>query len=148
MAQIISTLQDILVRALPTFFLVIVLHWYLKKVLIQPMERVLAERKKRTEGAVAASEASLAEVAAKMAAYEKALYDARAGVYAEQEQSRRKLLADQTTAIDEAKKKMAAAVASATAQIATEAQAARAALAGESERLADQITAAVLLGNN
>lgn len=148
MVQIISTLQDILVRALPTFFLVIVLHWYLKKVLIQPMERVMAERKKRTEGAVAASEAALAEVQVKMAAYEKALYDARAGVYAEQEQNRRTLLNDQAAAIQESKKKVAAQVATAIAGITAEAEAARATLAGESERLADRITAAVLAGRN
>jgi F-type H+-transporting ATPase subunit b len=148
MAQIISTLQDILVRALPTFFLIIVLHWYLKKVLIQPMERVMAERKKRTEGAVAASEAALAEVQVKMAAYEKALYDARAAVYAEQEQNRRTLLDDQAAAIQESKKKVAAQVAAAIAGITAEAEAARAALAGESERLADQITATVLVGRN
>lgn len=148
MAQIFSTLQDILVRALPTFFLVIALHWYLKKVLIQPMERVLAERKKRTEGAVAASEAALTDVAAKMAAYEKALFEAQAGVYADQEQNRRTMVADQTAAIEESKKKMAAQVAAAVAGIAAEAQAARASLAGESERLADQIACAVLTGKN
>ncbi len=148
MAQIFRTLQDILVRALPTFFLLIALHWYLKKVLIQPMERVLAERRKRTEGAVAGAEAALAEVAAKMAAYETALYQARAGVYADQEQSRRNLVADQTAAIEESKQKMAVQVAAATASIAAEAQAARASLSGESERLADQITAAVLSVKN
>jgi len=148
MAQIFSTLQDILVRALPTFFLVIALHWYLKKVLIQPMERVLAERRKRTEGAVAASEAALAQAAVKAAAYEKALYEARAGVYADQEQNRRNLIADQAAAIEESKKKMAAQVAAATAGITAEAEAARVSLAGESERLAEQITYAVLAGKN
>jgi F-type H+-transporting ATPase subunit b len=148
MAQIFSTLQDILVRAIPTFFLVIALHWYLKKVLVEPMERVLAERRKRTEGAVAASEAALADVSAKMVAYEQALYEARAGVYAEQEQNRRNLLADQAAAIEAAKKKMTAQVVAASAEIAAEAQTARALLAGESERLADQITAAVLAGRN
>jgi len=148
MAKLFSTLQEILVRALPTFFLIIAFHWYLKKVLVQPMERVLAERKKRTEGAVAASEAALADVSVKVAAYEKALYEARASVYAEQDQNRRNLLADQAAAVEEAKKKMAAQVAAACAEIAAEAQAARTSLFGESERLADQITAAVLSGKN
>ena len=148
MAQIFSTLQDILVRALPTFFLVIALHWYLKKVLVQPMERVLAERRKRTEGAITASEAALADVSAKMVAYEKALYEARAGVYADQEKNRRNLMTDQAAAIEEAKKKMAAQVAAASAEIAAEAQSARALLAGESERLADLITTRVLAGRN
>ena len=146
--SILSALQPIIVRALPTFFLFIALHWYLKKVLVQPMERVLAERKKRTEGAVAAAEAALADVASKLAAYEKALYEARAAVYADQEQNRRTVLADQAAAIVAAKKHMAAQVAAACAEIAAEAQAARASLAGESERLADQITATVLAGSN
>jgi F-type H+-transporting ATPase subunit b len=146
--SILSALQPILIRALPTFFLVILLHWYLKKVLIQPIQRVLAERQKRTEGAVEAAEAALADVNAKLVAYDKALYEARAGVYAEQEQNRRTLQADQASAIEQAKQKMAAQVAAATAQISAEAEAARASLAGESERLADQITTAVLAGRN
>ena len=148
LAQIADSLKPILIRAIPTFLLVIALHWYLKKVIIQPIERVLAERKTRTEGAVAASEAALADVNAKLVEYEKALYEARAGVYAEQEQNRRNLQADQAAAIEAAKQKMAAQVAAASAQLAAEAATARASLAGESERLADQITAAVLAGRN
>jgi F0F1-type ATP synthase membrane subunit b/b' len=148
LAQIADSLKPILIRAIPTFLLVIALHWYLKKVIVQPIERVLAERKKRTEGAVAASEAALVDVNAKLVAYEKALYEARAGVYAEQEQNRRNLQADQAAAVEAAKQKMAAQVAAASAQIAEEAATARASLAGESERLADQITAAVLTGRN
>ncbi len=148
MEQIVRTLQDILVRAIPTILLVIALHWYLKKVLIQPLERVLAERRKRTEGAVEAAESALAQAAGKMAAYEKALAEARAGIYAGQEENRRRLGAEQAAAVEAARSKAATLLAGARAEIAAEAETARAGLAAESDRLADRIAEAVLAGRN
>jgi F-type H+-transporting ATPase subunit b len=148
MAQIVTALKDILVHALPTFFLFIALHWYLKKVLFQPMARVLAERRARTAGALEGAEAAVAAAAAKLASYEQALYQARAEIYAEQERARRQLAAEQTAALEQAKAKTAAAVAEARAGIAAEAEAARSAMAAESEQLAEQIARAVLAGRN
>ncbi len=78
MEQIFSALPGILLRALPTFFLILVLHWYFKKVLVQPMERVLEERRQKTAGSVESSEQSLAHAAAKMRQYEQSLTEARA----------------------------------------------------------------------
>ena len=106
----------------PRILLVIALHWYLKKVLIQPMERVLAERRKRTEGAVEAAESAVAQAAGKMAAYEKALAEARAGIYAGQEENRRRLGAEQAAAVEAARSKAAALLAEARAEIAAEAE--------------------------
>jgi F0F1-type ATP synthase membrane subunit b/b' len=148
MEQIVRTLQDILVRAIPTLILVIALHWYLKKVLIEPMQRVLAERRKRTEGAVEAAESAVAQAAEKMAAYEKALAEARAGIYAGQEENRKRLGTEQAAAVEAARGKAAAQVAAARVEIAAEAEAARAGLAAESDRLAEQIAQAVLAGKN
>ena len=148
MEQIVRTLQDILVRAIPTILLVIALHWYLKKVLIQPMERVLVERRKRTEGAVEAAESAVAQAAGKMADYEKALAEARAGVYAGQEENRRRLGTEQAAAAEAARSKAAALIDKARAEIAAEAESARAGLAAESDRLAERIAEAVLAGRN
>ncbi|MGO9240357.1 MAG: hypothetical protein ACLQBJ_06065 [Bryobacteraceae bacterium] len=148
MEQIVRTLQDILVRAIPTILLVIALHWYLKKVLIQPLERVLAERRKRTEGAVEAAESAVAQAAGKLAAYEKALAEARAGIYAGQEENRRRLGAEQAATVEAARSKAATHLAGARAEIAAEAETARAGLAAESDRLADRIAEAVLAGRN
>ena len=148
MVQIVRALQDILVRAIPTIIVVIIFHWYLKKVLIQPMQRVLAERRKRTEGAIEAAESAVAQANAKAAAYEKALEEARAGIYAAQEENRKKLSAEQSAAVDAAKKQAVGQVAAARAEIAAETEAARTSLAAESERLAEQIAQAVLAGKN
>ena len=146
--QIFAALKEILIRALPTFLLFVALFWYLKKVLFQPLERTLADRRARTAGAVEAAEAAVAAAGAKMAAYEKALQDARAAVYAEQEDNRRRLAATQFAAIDAARRRTAEQVRDARATLAAESAAAQAALAADSDRLAEQITAAVLAGRN
>lgn len=144
--QILRDLQGIIVLALPTVFLVILLHWFLKKMLFQPLDRVIEERRARTQGAIEASEAALATVREKMAAYEKALGDARAELFKENEAARKALVEQQSQALEAARAKAAEQVAAAKAEIAAQAEAARAGLRSESERLADQISHALVSG--
>jgi F-type H+-transporting ATPase subunit b len=144
--QILKDLQGVILLALPTAFLVIVLHWFLKKVLFQPLDQVIEERHRRTQGAVEASQAALATVKEKMAAYEKALGDARAEIFKENEAARKALAEQQAHAIEAARARAATQVAAAKAELAAEAGAARAGLRAESERLADQIAASLIAG--
>jgi len=51
MAATLHALGEILVQALPTFFLVLLLFIYLRSMFFKPLERVLAERREATEGA-------------------------------------------------------------------------------------------------
>jgi F-type H+-transporting ATPase subunit b len=146
MEQIFLDLQRIIVGALPTFFLVILLHWYLKKVLIQPLERVLDERRRRTEGVIEASEAALSEAASRAAAYDKALAEARAAIYRDLEAHRKQLAARQAKVVDQERVKMTGRIADARAGIGAEAASARSALAAQAEALAERVTAAVLSG--
>ena len=46
----INALGQLLVQALPTFFIVLVLHFYLKQTFFKPLSRVLAERREATQG--------------------------------------------------------------------------------------------------
>ena len=144
--QIIKDLQGVILLALPTAFLVILLHWFLKKMLFEPMDRVIEERHKRTEGAVEASQAALATVKEKMAAYEKALGDARAEIFKETEAARKALADQQSQAVEAARVAAAAQVATAKAELAAQADAARAGLRVESERLAEQIAGSLVAG--
>lgn len=146
MEQIFEALKGIIVRAIPTFVLVILLHWYLKKVLFEPMQRVLEERRKKTEGAVEGSEAALASVNEKLAGYEKALGDARAAIYQEQEAARKQLSEQQAAAVEAARAKSAAQIAEFKAGLATEVAAAKSTLEAQSEELAERIAGAVLAG--
>ena len=146
MEQIFIQLGQIIVRALPTFFVIIVLHWYLKKVLFQPMERALEERRQKTEGVIEASEATTERMREKLARYEESLREARAQIYQAQAEERKVLLAKQAEALDAAKSRQSERVAAARAGISGEAEAARRDLAGQVERLAEHITSAVLTG--
>ena len=146
MEQIFVTLQGIIVRALPTFVLVILLHWYLKKVLFQPLERVLDERRARTEGAVAAGESSLAAVRQKLADYENQLNQARGVVFREQEASRKRMAEQQAQAVEAAKASAAERVAAIRASLAAEVAQAKSELGVEADRLAGEIAGVVLSG--
>ena len=146
MEQIFVALQGIIIRALPTFFLVILLHWYMKKVLFQPLERVIEERKAKTEGAVADSQNALEAVKAKYAEYEKALGDARARVYQDQEGTRRELADAQAALVENARVKATAQVNTFKADLAAQVEQARQTLAAQAEEIAEQIAGAVLAG--
>lgn len=146
--EIFGTLQGILLRALPTFLIFIALHWYLKLVLLKPLERVIAERRARTAGAVEQSQNLLDQANQKMADYERSLYEARAAIFAEQESARRALAAEQAEALEAAKTRTAAQVAAAIKEIAAEADSARAELAAQSDALATRMADLVLVGRN
>lgn len=146
MEQLIHTLQGILVRAVPTFILVILLHWYLKKVLFQPMERVMEERRQRTDGVLEASEASLERARKKLEEYERSLMAAQAEIFDQQEQERKRLAARQAQAVEEARVRAKARAAEAKEEIRAEAERAKAELAAEAGRLAEELTAVVLAG--
>lgn len=106
----------------------------------------MEERRARTQGAVEASQASLAKVREKMAAYEQALSDARAEIFKENEAARKAIAEQQAKTLDEARVKAAEQVAAAKADLAAQAESARAGLTAESERLAEQISGALLTG--
>lgn len=146
MEQIFSALPGIILRALPTFFLIILLHWYFKKVLVQPMERILDERRKKTAGSVESSEQTLALAAEKMRQYEQSLSEARAAIFQQQEATRKDLSDKQAAALQLARQKSGERVEAAKAELAAQAEQAKAALAAESDRLAEQIAGALLTG--
>lgn len=144
MEQIFSQLKGIIILALPTTLLVLLLHFYLKKVLFQPLEKVLEERMRRTEGAVSDSEALVDRAAGKMKAYETAMAEARSGLYRELEENRGRLSAAQSSALKDARGAAEQNLAAAKAEIAAEADQARAMLTSEASRLADEITLGIL----
>ena len=146
MDELFRSLGGLLLRALPTFLLVIALHFYLKRVFFRPMARILEERYKATEGARKAAEESLARAADKAAEYEASLREARSEIYREQEEARKRLRQEQSQALLEARQGAEAAVKQASQQLAAELTAAKATLSGQTDSLADQIADTVLHG--
>jgi len=146
MEKILQDLQGIIVRALPTFFVVVLLYFILKSLIFRPIEQVLEERRKRTLGAIEASEATLKEVERKSAEYETALSAARSEIYQGVETNREALIAEQAKSLEQARAKASELVAAAKSEIETETAQARAGLAAEAERLADEIAGRILSG--
>jgi F-type H+-transporting ATPase subunit b len=89
MADTLHALGVILLKAVPTFLLVLFLQFYLKKVFFQPLENVLRKRYEATEGARKLAEQSLARAAARTAEYETAIRAARSEIYQKQHCTRR-----------------------------------------------------------
>src|ERR1700679_1378160 len=84
MTQTLHDLGGIVLNGLPTFFLVIILAFFVKFLYLRPLERVLAERFQLTEGARKAAEESLKNADTKIAEYQGALNRARSEIYQEQ----------------------------------------------------------------
>jgi len=147
MDAMLHALGGILLRAVPTFLLVILLHFYLKNMFFKPLEKVLHERFQATEGARQHAEKSLMEAAAKTAQYEEQLRTAKAEMYQAQERLSRELSEREAAAVSEARKSADTAIKQARAALAADVEAAKASLASDSETLANQIADAILRRN-
>jgi F-type H+-transporting ATPase subunit b len=147
MDDTLRALGGILLKAVPTFVLVVLLHFYLKKMFFQPLEKKLHERYQATEGARKLADQSLAKATALTAEYEAALRAARTEVYQAQEQLYKQLQESAAAQVAAARQSADAAVRAAKEQLAGDVEQARAGLAAESDMLAGRITEAILRGS-
>lgn len=142
-----ATLQQlggILLKAIPTLILLLVVHLYLKWMFFRPLEGVLSKRRAMTEGARESADALLQKATEKTAEYEAKLRDARAEIYREQEETRRRWVEEQTKSIDQARQNTHELIKQAKAEISAEAASAKQGLAASSDALADQIAQSLL----
>jgi F-type H+-transporting ATPase subunit b len=144
METILPALGAILLKALPTFFLVILLHFYLKYMFFRPLEDVLRRRFALTEGARAAAEETLARASAKAAEYEAALRAARSEIYQSQEHFQRQLLEEREAGVRKAREEAEAAMRKAKDDLAVDVSRAKQELGGESDALAERIAEGIL----
>jgi F-type H+-transporting ATPase subunit b len=144
MDQILKQLGELLFGAIPTVILLLTLYGLYHVLVHVPLQKVLAERHARTEGAVQRARADIAAAEAKTAEYEQKLRDARTAIYKAQEDRRK--VADQARAhaISEARSRAEAKVMEARKGIEIESATAQAGLRAEAERLASEIVAALL----
>jgi F-type H+-transporting ATPase subunit b len=147
MERTLHDLAGLLLKAVPTLLLVLVLHFYLKRMFFRPLERVLKARYDATEGARKLAEESLARASEKAAEYEQAIRAARAEIYREQEQFRQQLRQQQAAAFQEARRNADELVKQAGESLAGELAEARQTLERESQTLAGRIVERILDGS-
>jgi len=144
MDKLLHDLGGIVLNGLPTSLIVLILCIFVKQIYLKPLEAVLAERHRLSEGAREAAEQGLHSADSKVAEYESALQKARSEIYAEQAEFLRKLHAEQTARTEAAKATSDNTLAGVRKSLGDEAAAARQSLALQADQLAAQIADSVL----
>lgn len=144
MEDIVQQVGALLLGAVPTILLFVVLVAAYQLLVQGPLNRVLAERRARTEGAVEGAHKAIAEAEAKAAEYAEKLRLARAEIFKVREQRAQRRNAEREAALDETRKAAGAKVTEAQNGIDAEAERARQAIQGSAGELANQVVRAVL----
>jgi F-type H+-transporting ATPase subunit b len=147
MDAMLHALGGILLRAVPTFLLIVLLHFYLKSIFFKPLGQVLRARYDATEGARKKAEQSLAAAAAKTDQFEKALFAAKTEVYQAQETAFKALQEQHSAAVANARSAADADIKREKAALAAEVTAVKRSLESESGALADRIADTILRKN-
>lgn len=144
MEQILGQLGELLLSAIPTAVLLVLLYAFYHVVVYKPLERVLAERHDKTEGAIQKARADIAAAEAKTAEYEQRLREAKVALFKAQESRRAQAQQVRSRMVTDARSAAEAKIAAAKAAIQGDADAAKAALSVESEQLANEIVSSLL----
>jgi len=144
MEQTLHDLGGIVLQALPTFFLVLLLTVLVRALYFKPLDKVLEERHRLTEGARKAAEASLKHADEKISEYENSLNKARGEIYAEQAQFLQSLRNEQAAKAQAVRAETEKRAAEAKQALAAQSAEARTALEAQAELLSGQIADAVL----
>src|SRR5713101_9086656 len=142
--ELLHQLGELFLQAVPTVVILFLFYLFLRANFFRPLERVLAERSARTEGARRAAETSQIEAQEKLRAYQDALKKARTAIYTEQETARRSLLEERAALLRDTRSRSNDEVREAKAKISAEAAAARAELEKSSPALAAEIARVIL----
>jgi F-type H+-transporting ATPase subunit b len=142
-----STLHDLgqlLLKAIPTLFLLLVVHFYLKRMFFRPMADVLAKRRAATDGLRESADAMRAKAAEQTKSIEEQLRQAREAIYQKQEEARRSWKGDQGSQLERARQQARELIHQSKQELDKEAAMAKSQLAGAADALADQIADALL----
>jgi len=142
--EILHQLGELFLEAVPTIVVVLLFYAFLRWAFFGPIQKAMAERAAKIEGARA--EAASVEAAAKqeLDTYHEALRKARAEIYAEQEAARQAALDERAKLLKVMRSRSQEEVAAAKKRIAADVAAARAEIELQAPALASQIARAIL----
>lgn len=144
MDQILEQLRGLFISSIPSVILLILLYFFLKRVLFDPLEKILAERYSITEGREKDARDAVRAAEQKSEEYARALHAAKAEIYAQQEALRKKLEAEREDAIAAAAERTAVLLAEGRKAVAMEAEASEARMLEEAKSLALLVKSKVL----
>jgi F-type H+-transporting ATPase subunit b len=144
MNETVRQLGELLLGSVPTVILLTLLYALYALIVHKPLQRVLTERRNKTEGAVEQSRADIAAAEARTKEYEQRLREARATVFRAQEARRQAALHSRTHAVMEARTQAQVQVQTAKKDIENDRAAAETGLEAEASALAQEIIRRVL----
>ena len=144
MDEILKQLGGLLLGSIPTMVLFLFVLIMYRVLVHGPLEKVIEERRGRTEGALEKARADIAAAEARTAEYEQRLREARAGVFKAQEARRQQAANLRATAVAKARAQASQQVEQAKATLAQSVEASKAALQADAERLASNIIGSIL----
>jgi F0F1-type ATP synthase membrane subunit b/b' len=144
---IFNQLGGLFLAAVPTVIFVLLFYFFLRWSFFTPIQRILAERHRRAEGARQEAEAARVAVQEKLRTYNEALRKVRGESFAEQETARRHVLDERQAAIQTARVTAQQELQAAKKALVEEVQTARVQLEQSSSTLAAEIADAILAGS-
>ncbi len=144
MEETLRQLGDLLLGAIPTVVLLLALYLSYSVLVHAPLEKILAERRSRTEGALEKARADIAAAEARTAEYEQSLREARIKLFKAQEARRQQALQARSTLLAEARAQADVQVKQVKAALTQDVARSKSALQAEAERLAAEIIDSIL----
>ena len=144
--EILHQIGELFLQAVPTVVIVLLFYFFLRWSFFTPIQKAMAERTARIEGA--RTEAAAVEASARqdLDAYHEAIKKARGQIYAEQEAVRQSALDERARLLQAMRKRVQDDVIAAKKRIAGETAAARAEIETQAPQLAAEIARSVLQG--
>jgi len=147
MDQILQQLGGLVLGSVPTMVLFILLVMAYGLLVRRPLDRVLAERRARTSGAVEQARSAIAAAEAETTEYEDKLRRAKAEIFQARDQKLKQWAAERDAVLAEVRKHTQERVLGARQEIEQSAHEARLQIAGLSDELSARILDAVLPAN-
>jgi len=144
MEETLRQLGGLLLGAIPTVVLFLILFAAYRVLVHTALEKLLAERRARTEGALEKARADIAAAEARTAEYERRLREARVALLKAQEARRTQILQAGAVAIAEARAAASNQIKQAKTALAQEVAVSKESLQVEAERLAAEIVESLL----
>jgi F-type H+-transporting ATPase subunit b len=142
--EILHQLGQLFLGAVPTIIIVLLFYFFMRWAFFTPIQKAMAERQARIEGARAEAAAVEAEAKQELDGYNEELRKARAEIYGEQETVRQAALADRAALLKAMRVRTQEDVTAAKERIATEMVAARVEIERATPALADEIVRVIL----
>ena len=144
MDQILNQLGGLVLGAVPTMILFILLVAAYGLIVRRPLDRVLAERRARTSGAIEQAKRAIAKAESETAAYEAKLRAAKSEIFQIRDKKLKQWNAEREVALADVRKHAQVRIEGAKEEIEQSAQDARLKIVGLSDELSSRVLKAVL----